>query len=89
MPAVARQGDRGVIHATPFTIISGSPDVSINNKPAVRQGDRSSPHAGHTSKIQSGSPTVFVNNRPLARVGDPFAPKCTKVQTGSGDVFAG
>jgi uncharacterized Zn-binding protein involved in type VI secretion len=88
MPAVARQGDMGVIHGSPFTIISGSPDVNVNNKPAARQGDRSSFHKKHSSTIQSGSPTVFVNNRPLARVGDPLV-QCTKVQTGSGDVFAG
>ena len=93
MPGVARKGDRGVVHASPYTIKSGSTDVFVNNKPAARKNDSSTPHKKtrkktHISKIKNGSPTVYVNNRPLARIGDALG-DCTRVQSGSGDVFSG
>ena len=93
MAAVARKGDRGVVHASPYTINSGSTDVLINNKPAARVGDSSTVHkrtrkSKHISKISRGSTTVFVNNKPLARVGDRLG-DCTTIASGSPDVNAG
>jgi uncharacterized Zn-binding protein involved in type VI secretion len=94
MPAVARQGDAGRIHCTPYTIANGSPDVFVNNRPAARLGDSSTIHkerAGrrcrpHVSKISDGSSSVFINGKPVARIGDPLD-KCTEIIEGSSDVF--
>ena len=91
----ARLGDLGVPHCSPFVIKGGSSDVLINNRPAARFLDSSSTHLvparrcrPHTSKIMTGSSSVLVNNRPLARVGDSLF-MCTKIATGSSDVFVG
>ena len=96
MRPVARLGDLGVPHCTPFVIDSGSPTVFVNLLPAAALGDVSSPHLlpeddycpGHVSIISTGSGTVFVDGRPLASVGDYFA-DCTFVATGSPTVFVG
>jgi uncharacterized Zn-binding protein involved in type VI secretion len=96
MPAVARQGDAGQTHCTPYTIAEGSDDVFVNNRPAARAGDSSTIHKKpggkkcipHVSTISRGSDSVFVNGKPLAREGDPLA-DCTAVAQGSDSVFAG
>jgi len=93
MRPVARLGDHGVPHCSPFVIATGSPTVFVNLKPAASLGDLSTPHLGHRCRphvapISSGSITVFANLRPLARVGDGLA-GCTFVATGSATVFAG
>lgn len=95
MAAVARQGDAGVTHCTPYTIAQGSPNVFINGQPAARQGDSSTLHkkpggkscVPHVSSISSGSASVFVNGRPVARIGDSLA-DCTVIAQGSSNVFA-
>lgn len=95
MAAVARQGDAGVTHCTPYTIAQGSADVFINGQPAARQGDSSTLHkkpggkscVPHVSSISSGSASVFVNGRPVARIGDSLA-GCTVIAQGSSNVFA-
>ena len=95
MRPVARLGDHGVPHCSPFVIATGSPTVFVNLRPAASLGDLSAPHLRpgkpcrpHVAPISSGSFTVFANGRPLARVGDGLA-GCTFVATGSATVFAG
>lgn len=95
MPAVARKGDKGVTHCSPYTIADGSPDVNVNNQPVAFEGSKSTSHKvparkcfSHTATVSKGSTTVFVNGKPIARVGDPLA-GCTSIAQGSPDVFAG
>jgi uncharacterized Zn-binding protein involved in type VI secretion len=42
----------------------------------------------HAPSIITGSATVFINNRPAARVGDSIL-QCTRIASGSFDVFIG
>jgi uncharacterized Zn-binding protein involved in type VI secretion len=95
MPAAARKDDIGSDHACHFPqtpAIEGSPDVTINGKPAVRVGDAFEAHAcpeGHAPKherrLKDGSPSVFINGQPAGRVGDAI--DCGgAVETGSDDV---
>ena len=96
MPAAARKGDPGVVHCSGFIIAQGSPDVTIDNRPAARVGDPSTSHLipsrrfciPHTSRIASGSGSVFINGKSAARVGDPFT-GCTRVARGSTTVIIG
>ena len=99
MPSAGRLGDSAAGHgcfpATP--IISGSPDVSINGKPAARKGDPvllhacpcpKMPHGIHGRSISAGSSNVSINGKPASRVGDAIG--CGgQVAAGSGDVFIG
>ncbi|WP_315985809.1 PAAR domain-containing protein [Vibrio quintilis] len=85
----------GCFPATP--IVAGSPDVSINGKPAARKGDTvllhacpcpQVPHGVHGRAINAGSSNVSINGKPAARVGDAI--NCGgSVAAGSGDVFIG
>jgi uncharacterized Zn-binding protein involved in type VI secretion len=96
MPAAARKGDAGVPHCSGYVITSGSPTVLINNRPAARVGDVSTPHlipsrrkcAPHVAAIVTGAPTVLINGRPAARIGDKLA-GCTVIAQGSFNVFIG
>ena len=91
----ARLGDiasnHGAWHPTP--IIVGSGNVSINGRPAVRQGDAAAPHVKpksppHGRKVSEGSGSVHINGKPASRVSD--AMHCGgKISTGSGNVFIG
>ena len=91
----ARLGDIGSAHGCfpPTPIISGSPDIVINNRPAARVGDPLAPHGcavcpPHPRSISAGSSTVIFNNKPASRVGDAIG--CGgSVSTGSGDVIIG
>jgi uncharacterized Zn-binding protein involved in type VI secretion len=95
MPGVARVGDAGQVHCSGFTMATGSPNVLINGRPAVRVGDLTTVHkkpdgegcTPHVARVSAGSSSVFVNGRPLARIGDPIA-NCTKILQGSSDVIA-
>lgn len=84
MPGAARVGDKsqcpadshgcpGCAHSVVGPAVSGSPDVLINGKPAVRVGD-SGIHAAccgpNTWTASQGSPDVFVNGKPIHRLGD-------------------
>jgi uncharacterized Zn-binding protein involved in type VI secretion len=84
MPPLCRLGDRaqcmadahGCVacpHVVVGPAITGSQDVSINHRPALRQGDQGL-HAAccgpNTWQADSGSGTVFINGRPAVRVGD-------------------
>ena len=85
MPAASRKGDRALVPSDahgcpacphPATIgpaITGSPDVFINAKPAVRKDDQGT-HVvccgANTWKPISSSGTVFINGKGVVRVGD-------------------
>jgi len=75
-----RLGDIGSEHNgfPPTPIISGSPDVTINGKPAARVGDSLAPHSKpkngtHGRSIAAGSSSVTINGRPAGRVGDAIS----------------
>ena len=81
MPEAARLGDMDEGHECfpPTAIIAGSPDVLINNMPAVRKGDALfmdicpcpfMVHGVSPRMMDEGSATVLINNMPAVRVGD-------------------
>jgi uncharacterized Zn-binding protein involved in type VI secretion len=87
MPGVARNSGTDIAGGA---LIQGSPNVFVENKPAVRIGDAVAghgrgPHAGPV--MASGSGTVFINNIALCREGDTAT--CGHAVSGSGTVFAG
>ena len=94
MPDASRKGDICMGHGCfpPTPAIAGSPNVLIDQIPALRKGDGVAPHGcsncpPHGRSVSAGSPTVFVNGRPLARVGDGV--DCGgSVAAGSGTVVA-
>ena len=96
MPGVARLGDAGLVHCTPYNIAQGSTNVFVNGRPAARIGDSSTVHLRpvgkkcfpHVALITSGSTSVFANGRPLARIGSNLA-GCTVIISGSPNVFVG
>lgn len=79
MPPVSKMGDM-ILHAgfTPSTIVSGSPNVLVNNVPVATVGSTITPHAliawpntpCPPTPIAFGSTTVLVNGKPIARMGD-------------------
>ena len=99
MPAAARLGDPTTGHGAfspRSSAATGSTDVFINGRGAVRVGDSWPEHSdGNSShehdplsKQTTGSPTVFVNGQPLARIGDSIS--CgDAVAAGSEDVISG
>ncbi|RMO91504.1 Rhs protein [Pseudomonas syringae pv. maculicola] len=72
-------------------IVSGSPNVSINGKPAARAHIDTAECEQHAEKPQvlaQGSDSVSINGQPAARVGDRTA--CDgKISAGSSNVFIG
>lgn len=95
MPSVTRVGDKNTGHdsCSPTNLITGSPNVFVNNKPVGRKGDKYSSHgcishSSHSDIISDGSSTVKVNNLPIARVGDKVSIGGS-VATGSPNVKAG
>ncbi|CAM4019013.1 PAAR motif protein [Vibrio aerogenes CECT 7868] len=98
MPKAGRLGDSCSGHACfpPSPIVAGSPDVSINGKPAARKGDAVMPHpcgcpgghGVHGRSISAGSSNVSINGKPASRVGDAIG--CGgSISAGSGNVFIG
>ncbi|GEP09935.1 PAAR domain-containing protein [Methylobacterium gnaphalii] len=71
--AIAQEGKPGVI-------VGGATGVTINGRPAARQGDATS---GGT--IRTGSSNVFINGKPVATVGDDAG--CGMIVSGSRGVF--
>ena len=84
MPPQCRLGDKSMVpvdaHGCPACphpcigpAIVGSPDVLVNNRPAIRVDDRGI-HAAccgpNTWTAQTGSATVFINNKAAHRLGD-------------------
>ncbi|MDP2728859.1 MAG: PAAR domain-containing protein [Dehalococcoidales bacterium] len=59
-------------HPTKGPVITGSPNVLINGKPAARVGD-TGVHAAccgpNTFKVTSGDSSVLINGRPAAKIG--------------------
>ncbi|TRW98449.1 uropathogenic specific protein [Paracoccus sp. M683] len=96
MPAAHRKGDIGSGHAChfpPTPATDGSPDVFVNGRSVMREGDSFAAHAcvsghapAHGRALAAGSPTVFINGKPAGRKGDSISCGGT-AQTGSGDVF--
>ncbi|MCE4226160.1 hypothetical protein HCU64_20620 [Methylobacterium sp. C25] len=71
--AAAQEGKPGVI-------VGGATGVTINGRPAARQGDATT---GGT--IRTGSSNVFINGKPVATVGDEAG--CGKIASGAHGVF--
>lgn len=84
MPGQGRLGDQSFVqacghgcpacpHPAQGPAVSGSPDVLVNNRPALRQGD-GGVHAAccgpNTWTAAVGSATVLINGRPAHRLGD-------------------
>ena len=105
MSAVARLGDKSQVpadahgcvscaHPAEGPATSGSPDVFVNGKAAVRVGDVGV-HAAccgpNTWTAKMGSDSVFVNGKPLHRLGDmdQHCGGVGKMIQGSPDVIAG
>tara|TARA_R100000773_G_C4112331_1_gene51862 strand:- start:64 stop:354 length:291 start_codon:yes stop_codon:yes gene_type:complete len=96
MPAISRIGDLDVPHCSGMVRATGSSDVFVNTRPAVRQGDINTVHLfpkgdlcpAHVGPVKSGSSSVFINGLGAGRVGDGLI-KCTSIAQGSENVFAG
>ena len=98
MAAAAKVGDLGTPFVTVPIIITGSPDVFINGRPAARENDITASFQKRegqktivvTSTIlaPSGVPTVFINGKPVAQIGTPMT-NGAKIITGSESVFIG
>jgi uncharacterized Zn-binding protein involved in type VI secretion len=105
MPGQGRLGDRSMAEADahgcpacPHSVIGpavqGSPDVLVNGKPALREGDPGvhSPCCGPNSwKAAAGSATVIINGKPAHRIGDQdqHCGGVGKLIEGSADVIVG
>lgn len=95
MPATTRVGDNNTGHdlCPPVALASGSSNVFINGRAAVRVGDSYSSHScdvhlPHVGAISSGSSSVFINGLAAGRIGDSVS--CGgSVAQGSSDVFIG
>ena len=98
MAAAAKVGDLGNPFVTVPVIVTGSPDVFIDGKPAARRDDITASFQKMegkkvvvvTSTIlePSGTPTVFINGKPVAQIGTPMT-NGARIVTGSESVFIG
>lgn len=105
MPEQGRLGDKAMCPndahgcpACPHTVIGpaidGSPDVFVNDRPALRIGDPGV-HAAccgpNTWKAAKGSATVFINSKPAHRRTDQttHCGGCGTLIEGSDDVIVG
>ena len=98
MPAVCRGDsvDVDVFHCSLPRRAGRSDDVFVNGTGISRQDDKNTKHKfpigplcfKHAQPITTGSLTVRVNGKGCGRVGDPVT-ACTKVGSGSENVFAG
>ena len=72
-------------------LASGSTDVYINNRPAIRAQlsvGACDEHSGSPQRVAEGSIKVFINSYPAARIGDRLT--CSaEIFSGSPDVFIG
>ncbi|MGD8165579.1 PAAR domain-containing protein [Pantoea sp. FN0307] len=72
-------------------LASGSSDVYINNRPAIRahlSTGACDEHSGSPQRVAEGSIKVFINSYPAARIGDRLT--CSaEIFSGSPDVFIG
>src|SRR5579859_3757825 len=105
MPGQGRLGDRATgtadahgCPACPHSVmgpgVSGSPDVNVNGRPALRvsdQGKHAACCAGNSWEANTGSATVFINGKAAHRIGD-LTVHCGgtgKLAEGSADVIVG
>ncbi len=84
MPGMGRLGDKSFVatdshgcpacaHSAVGPAITGSGDVIVNYKPALRVGDRGIHSAccgANTWQALTGSATVLINHQPAHRIGD-------------------
>ncbi|MBV7437744.1 type VI secretion system PAAR protein [Aeromonas sp. sif2416] len=75
-PTIVLLGDIGTDHEgfPPSPVIAASPDVFLDGKPVVRQGDTLAPHEKpnhppHPRTIVGGIGSVLVNGKPIAVTG--------------------
>lgn len=72
-------------------LMSGSPDVFINSRAAIRahlSKGTCDEHSGSLQLVAEGSDKVFINNYPAARIGDRLT--CSAgIASGSANVFIG
>ena len=96
MPEQARIGDRNVMHCSAHTMDTGSANVIVNGRGAVRVGDLTITHlrpsgsgcSPHIAAVVSGSQKVIINGMGAARLGDPLG-GCTAIAEGSPNVITG
>jgi uncharacterized Zn-binding protein involved in type VI secretion len=92
MSKAGRRGDLCTGHDDhgPRPATKGSPDVSVNDRPALRAGDPFAKHGPtrHGGSVSAGSSTVTFNDKPAARVGDALDCGGT-LGDGSDDVLVG
>ena len=97
MPAVCRgdKVDTDLIHCTQPRRLGMSANVIVNGTGISREGDVNTLHKKppapcpkHAKGITTGSLTVKVNGKGCGRIGDPIT-GCTRVASGSDNVFAG
>ncbi|MBX2808813.1 MAG: PAAR domain-containing protein [Cellvibrionaceae bacterium] len=93
--AAGRRGDMGSSHGAwhPSPAITGSPDVFINGKPALRVGDALAPHVKpkrppHGRAMAQGFSGVLINGKPACAVGHKINCGGT-LSAGSPNVFFG
>lgn len=89
----ARLGDMSTGHDgyPPRPAVQASDNVFINNKGAVRLGDKWAVHCRrscHDGVSYTGSNVVFINNRAAVRIGDKISCGDTVAQ-GSTNVYIG
>ena len=90
-----RLGDMGSSHGAwhPSPAVDGSPDVSINGRPALRMGDALAPHVKpksppHGRAMAEGFSSILINGKPACAVGHSIS--CGgKLSTGSPNVWFG
>jgi len=98
MPAVAKVGDFCAPFVTVPVIVTGSPDVYVNDNPAAREGDYTADFKKLVGKkvitltsqllAHNDKQTVFINDKPVAQIGTPGTEE-TVVVTGSDNVNIG
>ena len=95
MPAVCRIGHADIPHCSGMVRQGGSSNVFVNGIGISRQTDVNTLHKKppapcpkHEAGITTGSLTVKVNGKGCGRIGDPIT-GCTRVASGSDNVFAG
>lgn len=97
MPAVCRGDsvDCDVVHCSVPRRDDRSHNVFVNGTRVSCQGDNNTVHLlppapcpSHAAPITTGSTTVFVHGDGIGRIDDAVT-ACTRVATGSSNVFAG